>query len=176
MTAESTSEVMIAYQAGQGAFERGQYRAAIDYLQTARSLVPKQSALEGEIQLWLVTAYDASGERDAALSLCRQLKTHGHYETRQQSKRLLYILEAPKLETKAEWITPIPELGQPDRLPKKQRAGGTMSAAAPKEPTVLPPWQQPFEPVEIQDKRFMLLAGGLCLLILLGLWQFSSGG
>ncbi|MGB7416184.1 MAG: tetratricopeptide repeat protein [Thermosynechococcaceae cyanobacterium] len=101
---------MLAYQAGQALFERGQYRESVEYLTQAQELGPGNSRIGGEIQMWLVTAYEAAGQREEALALCRRLTIHPYAETRKQSKRLLYILEAPKLELRPEWLTQIPDL------------------------------------------------------------------
>lgn len=107
---EPEQEQMLAYQAGQALFERGQYREAVEYLTQAKDLGSANSRIGGEIQMWLVTAYEAAGQREQALELCRRLNTHPYSETRKQSKRLLYILEAPKLELRPEWLTQIPDL------------------------------------------------------------------
>ncbi len=101
---------MLAYQAGQAFFERGQYRESVETLTQAKDLGAENSRIGGEIQMWLVTAYEAAGQREEALALCRRLNRHPYAETRKQSKRLLYILEAPKLELRPEWLTQIPDL------------------------------------------------------------------
>ena len=49
------------------------------------------------------------GQREAAIALCRQLGAHPDRTTRKQSQRVLYILEAPKLEHHPEWLTQIPD-------------------------------------------------------------------
>jgi tetratricopeptide (TPR) repeat protein len=99
---------------GQAAFEAGEYRKAIELLKQGEKRVMlaggKTKALEGEIKIWLVMAYEASGNPEKALELCRIVSRYPHGETREQGKRLLYILEAPKLATKPDWITEIPDL------------------------------------------------------------------
>ncbi|WP_121967565.1 tetratricopeptide repeat protein [Leptolyngbya sp. BC1307] len=118
-----------AFNLGQSAFERGRYRRAIAHFQTARTLTNPIGARGGEIQLWLVNAYIATGEQAEGLVLCRKLVVHPDLETSRQSKRLLYILEAPELELKPEWVTQIPDLADLDddqtrryaQTPKRQR-------------------------------------------------------
>jgi tetratricopeptide (TPR) repeat protein len=97
---------------GQATFERGRYRKAIEYFQQALALSNPMGAKGGEIQMWLVNAYIAAGNNAEGLALCRKLILHPDLDTKQQSKRLLYILEAPELEMKPEWITKIPDLSE----------------------------------------------------------------
>lgn len=115
MTAEKTENIEIAtveYQAGRVAFERGSYRESVTHLEKASALTLQNTRLGGEIRLWLVTAYEANGQRNQALELCRQLRHHPHWEVRKQGRRVLYILEAPQLSTRPEWLTQIPDLSQ----------------------------------------------------------------
>lgn len=166
-----SSDAMLAYAMGQAAFERGQYREATDAFQRALRLSQANSALGGAIQIWLVTAYDAAGQRDEALELCRQLRTHGDRDTRQQSKRLLYILEAPKLQSRPEWLTQIPDLGQAEANHGSQMGRTrppSVQASAPKE-------IQPFEPIDPKESRgFLGLALGISALLLLALWWMGQ--
>jgi tetratricopeptide (TPR) repeat protein len=164
-----------SYTQGQNAFERGQYREAIDCFQSALSLTPESSALGGAIQIWLVTAYEAAERREEALDLCRQLRTHANYETRQQAKQLLYILEAPKLQLKPEWLTQIPELnesGLPSYNASTQRAAGQFAQGA---SSTGSKWSaEPMEPIEPKESRgFLGLALGVSIAMLV-LWWLSS--
>ncbi|MEL7333388.1 MAG: tetratricopeptide repeat protein [Cyanobacteria bacterium J06560_2] len=114
---------------GQLLFERGRYKKAIANFQTALALSNPMGARGGEIQMWLVNAYIASGNEAEGLALCRKLIVHPDLDTKQQSKRMLYILEAPELEMKPEWVTKIPSLDDFDddkkvryaQRPKKKR-------------------------------------------------------
>lgn len=112
-------ELAANYRAGKAAFERGQYRQAVEQLTKASSLAGSSSRLGGEIQLWLVTAYEAAGAQTDAIALCRSLSQHPDTQTRKQSKRLLYILEASKLNLRPEWLTQIPDLSQVAGLCRK---------------------------------------------------------
>ena len=114
MSSEKLEIVQTEYQAGRAAFESGLYAQAIQSLETASGLVDRTSRLGGEVQMWLVTAYEASGDTERAIELCRKLTRHPRPETRQQAKRLLFILEAPKLSIPDEWTVKIPDLAALD--------------------------------------------------------------
>ncbi len=155
---EKFQQVAIEYQAGQTAFERGQYRESVQHLARAGSLAGQNSRLGGEIQIWLVTAYEAAGQRQDAIALCRQLKHHPAIETRKQSRQLLYILEAPRLNLRPEWLTQIPDLSEvSDDDSKYRRGGSTSSAPRPAQST------STSEPIDLsqintKDNRFIWIA------------------
>ncbi len=108
--AEKRQQADAAMASGQALFERGRYKYAIADFKMALSLSNPMGARGGGIQMWLVNAYIASGNEEAGLSLCRKLIVHPDLDTKQQSKRMLYILEAPELEMRPEWVTKIPDL------------------------------------------------------------------
>lgn len=114
MTTEQRDLAQREYEAGKSAFERGDYRQAVMYLERSNALVEPGSKLGGEMQIWLVTAYEAAGQRTEALNLCLKATKHPDLTTRKQGRRLLYILEAPRLKTRPEWLTEIPDLGTID--------------------------------------------------------------
>lgn len=114
MTAEKLEIVQKEYQAGRVAFEGGRYAQAVKSLETASGLVDRTSRLGADVQMWLVTAYQAAGDTERAIGLCKQLVRHPRPETRQQAKRLLYILEAPQLAIPEEWKVKIPDLAALD--------------------------------------------------------------
>jgi tetratricopeptide (TPR) repeat protein len=169
-------EGMKPYAQGQIAFERGQYREAIEWFQNALSLTSESSALGGTIQVWLVTAYEAAGRTEEALALCRQLRTHGDYDTRQQGKQLLYILEAPKLQLKSEWLTQIPELNE-SGIPPSYRAPGYRAAGQRSQGANLtrPKWHtEPMEPIDPKESSgFLGLALGISV-AMLAFWWLGS--
>ncbi len=154
------------YLAGQAAFERGDYQQARQYLEQALASVEPRSAIGGAIQMWLVTAYEASGNLPAAIELCAKLTSHPHLETRQESKRILYILQAPALIRREEWITKIPDLQD---LEDNSSSSG---AATPRSNRSLPrrrlPPPPPIDPSEINtgDNGFIavMLALGIALM------------
>ena len=111
VNSETLEIVKAEYQAGKAAFERGQYRNSVQHLEKASTLVARNSRLGGEVQIWLVTAYEAAGQTQEAIALCEQLKSHPHSEISKQGRDLLYILQAPQLKRPAEWMTQIPDLG-----------------------------------------------------------------
>ena len=164
-------ETINLYQRGQSSFERGQYREAVDHFRQAQSRVEDASALGGEIQLWLVMAYDAVGERDAAIALCRQLGTHPDRTTRKQSQRVLYILEAPKLKLRPEWLTQIPDLSDvSDRNSTPHLGNATLSkrTASIRSPKPLDPVD--LNQVNTQENGFVGVALAAIVLLLGTLW------
>ncbi len=162
---DKNQQQMIAYQAGQSLFEHGRYREAVELLCQANDLGAHNSRLGGEIQMWLVTAYEAAGQRQEALTLCRQLKTHPFAETRKQSKRLLYILEAPKLELRPEWLTKIPDLEQVAERQSNSPITARPLARPPEPKRVIQPPADPTQ-VETRDNGFVWFALGIIVLTL----------
>jgi tetratricopeptide (TPR) repeat protein len=152
-TTESTApEPNLAnYLAGQTAFENGNYRQAVDYLEAAIAEIEAKSKLGGEMQLWLVTAYEASGDLSKAIELCSQLIRHPHIETRQESKRILYILQAPELNRKDEWIIKIPDLQEIEENPNAKGSSGSQRKSRPV-PVRKMPQPKPIDPSEIETK------------------------
>lgn len=154
------------YQAGIATFERGQYRESVQHLEKSCALVPRNTRLGGEVQLWLVTAYEAAGRISEAIALCEQLKRHPDPETSKQGRRLLYIMQAPQLQRPTEWLTQIPDLGTLPDNETKMRIGSS-TATSNRAPQQRP---QP-EPIDLtqvntSDNRFVwvaLIAIGLTL-------------
>ncbi len=138
------------YQTGQSAFERGDYREAVQSLEKAAALSARGSALGGEIQTWLVTAYEAAGQRAEALTLCRQLVRHPSSEVRKQNKRLLYILEAPILQRRPEWLNEIPDLKSLTEAEPQDRLGTASSKSSQRRPQT---FNQPQEPLEVNRRE-----------------------
>lgn len=151
------------YQAGIAAFERGEYRISVQHLETAIALSNPNSRAGGEAQIWLVTALEAAGQRTEAIALCKQLSRHPALETRQQAKRLQYILEAPQLSRRPEWLTQIPDLtALSDSDTNLRQGGGTLRKSGnfqQKEPEPIDLSQ-----VNTKDNRFIWFA-----LVIIGL-------
>ncbi|KGF73606.1 hypothetical protein DO97_16635 [Neosynechococcus sphagnicola sy1] len=173
--AEDLRRVQTQYQAGKATFERGDYRQSVQHLEKAVALLARNSRLGGEVQIWLVTAYEATGQRAEAIALCRQLTRHPHWETRKQSRRLLYILEAPQLVRRPEWLTKIPDLS---RLADNEAPAFYAQVPAKKRPTK--PQRPPMlpEPVDLsqvntQDNQFLWVALGSAMVMLVGLLWLS---
>ncbi len=114
MSDEQLAKAQQLYQTGKAAFERGFYRQSVESLEKANGLVNRTSRLGGEVQMWLVNAYQANGQQQQAIALCKRVSRHPDYNTAKQGKRLLYILEAPKLKSRPEWMITIPDLGSLD--------------------------------------------------------------
>lgn len=132
MTTENLERARDFYQAGQNAFERGRYRESVEYLEKAVNLSGQFSALGGEIQLWLVNAYQAAGRQVEAIDLCEQLDKHPHLQTRKQSRSMLYILKAPQLKRREEWLTKIPDLGNIDEAGRENKLAARVGSPAQK--------------------------------------------
>jgi tetratricopeptide (TPR) repeat protein len=109
MTTENLEIAKSRYQVGKAAFENGQYREAVENLEKASTLLANNTRLAGEVNIWLVNAYEAAGRSEYAIALCQKLCRHPHYETKSQAKHLVYILKAPKLKRPKEWMTEIPD-------------------------------------------------------------------
>ncbi|MBW4466268.1 MAG: hypothetical protein KME07_12645 [Pegethrix bostrychoides GSE-TBD4-15B] len=158
------------FQIGQRAFEGGEYRRSIEALEQSVSLANPNTALGGEIQTWLVTAYQAAGEVTTAIELCEHLLQHPDLRTRQQGQRLLYILKAPELKPRPEWLSQIPDLtGLSDEAK-------TVQYVSPK-PKRLPSKPEPeLDPSQIntQDNRFVWVALAGSLLIVAGLYWLNG--
>jgi Tetratricopeptide repeat len=159
------------YLAGQTAFENGNYRQAVALLEAALAEIEAKSKLGGEIQLWLVTAYEASGNLSRGIELCSQLIRHPHLETRQESKRVLYILQAPELNRRDEWITKIPDLQEIEENPSLKGGSGAVRKSRPVPLRKMPP-PLPIDPSEIEtkDNGFIKVLLLLAILAVAGLY------
>jgi tetratricopeptide (TPR) repeat protein len=159
------------YQAGKAAFERGEYRKAVQFLESAKTLVSATSRFGGEVQIWLVTAYEAMGQRSDALALCREVSRHPDLQIRKQGSRLLYILEAPRLTARPEWLTQIPDLTALGEGDERDRL--TAATIAPAKQPEKPAFQleNVIDPqrVNTKDNRFIWVALGAGVLVLGGL-------
>lgn len=176
MSSENLQVANAEYEAGKLAFERGQYRQSVAALEKACALVNRNSPLGGEMQMWLVTAYQAVGQQQDAIALCRKLSQHPNGQTRQQGRRLLYILEAPKLEKKPEWLTQIPDLTNlEDSSIEHQRGSRTSKPQSPRRR--VQPEPEPIDPSQIatEDDRFIWIALALTLVILIILVGLNLG-
>ncbi|NBO31968.1 MAG: hypothetical protein EBV05_10350 [Cyanobacteria bacterium WB6_1B_304] len=168
-------QLKAAYLSGKQAFERGRYRESVNYLETAAKLMIPNSKLGGEVQIWLATAYEAVGQRPDSIALYRSLSRHPHGEIRKQSRRLLYILEAPRLSSRPDWVVQIPDLAQLDDSEKLTIGRNT----GPKTPHQTPkPPQFRLEPERTGeestgDNWFVLIAFGIVVVILGGMVWFN---
>jgi len=157
------------YQAGKLAFECGRYRESVQHLEVASALVVGYARLNGEAQIWLVMAYEAAEQRQDAIALCKKITHHPQLEIRKQSRRLLYILEAPRLTTHPEWRIEIPDLAA-----LNERDPDRSSASSNRAPAQSPPPQSfryELEPLNqnqnlSSDNRFIWVALAIAALIL----------
>jgi hypothetical protein len=166
------------YQSGQIAFERGEYRQAVSYLVAAVAQVQPNTRVGGEVQVWLVTAFEAAGQIAEAKALCQKLATHPNLDTRQASRRLLYIMQAPELTRREEWLTQIPDLSYLEDAEGNSVVNN--SSIAPPSPPKPRSLEERYAPVDLsqvntKDNGFVWLALILTLMILLGLWWQAQG-
>ncbi|MEL6442370.1 MAG: tetratricopeptide repeat protein [Cyanobacteria bacterium J06621_8] len=128
MTANNQEKFQQKYLAGKQALERGQYRLSIECLEAAKELTAPNSRRGGEAQIWLLSAYQAANQLEQAIALAQELCTHPDGQTREQAQRILYIINAPRLERPKEWMTEIPDLSSAD-------SDGSRYVAAKNKPT-----------------------------------------
>ncbi len=156
----------LKFQQGQRYFEAGRYREAIQSLNQACALVESSTKASGEMRLWLVTAYDAAGQREEALGLCRRLAQSPFIDVRRQAKRLLTILEAPKLSIHDDWVTKIPSL---EAVNERGQIRGVSSqttirkSLAPK--PAIDDHEVDLTQVTTSDRGLVIMAGGLVLIL-----------
>lgn len=162
---ESSEIAKKEYLAGVGAFERGQYREAVQHLEKASALVNRNSGFGGKVLIWLVTAYEATGQQAEAIALCEQIKKHPDAETSKQGKRLLYIMQAPQLKRPTEWLTQIPDLAAISDNTNQTRLSNTNLPRNPPKPRT-PPEPIDLSQVNTKDNQFIwvsLLVIGLTI-------------
>jgi len=111
---EPLDQAEALYALGQLAFERGNYRDAIVAFEKSLPFAGAGTLLGGAIQLWLMNAYSAANRQSDAVAVGQKLAQHPDRDVRKESKRLLEILQAPRLQRRADWLTPIPDLSELD--------------------------------------------------------------
>lgn len=157
------------YQLGKQALENGQYNLSVKYLEDASQRVTQNTFSGGEVRIWLVSAYQAAQKTNEAIALCRELLTHPHPDIRENSKRLLYIMEAPRLKRPPEWMSEIPDLTSvKDSIPEFQRNRGSVKPKEKKEEPV------DLSTVNTKDNQFVAV-GFILLLISLGTLIWLNG-
>jgi len=149
-----------SYQEGLRAMESGRYREAVAALESARVNRPN----DPQVKLWLVMAYEANQQRELARDLCRELTSHPDPQVRQESQRVLYILEAPQLQRRAEWLSEIP------LMTDESLSGVTLRQrkSNPSLPAVVSPSVEP----RVERNHFIpvALVGSLLVLLLWAGW------
>jgi tetratricopeptide (TPR) repeat protein len=171
MTTESLEIAKSRYQIGKTAFENGQYRESVENLEKAIALLGKNTRFAGEVEIWLVNAYEAAGRSEDAIALCQQLSRHPHYEIRQQAKHLAYILKAPKLNRPKEWMTEIPDFGTIANNESKRFITSQLKKSTSNQKSVEPEYID-LNTVNTTDNRFVwvaLIAVGLTIFYLVWL-------
>ena len=173
MTTENLELARQEFQLGQDAFERGLYRQSIEALEKAVSLVGRNSLLGGEVQIWLVNAYQAADRNMEAIALCESLSSHSDVKIRKQSRRMIAILKAPKLKLREEWMTKIPDLTKLDEANGKNKKASGYSSPTPRSLPKSAPVPVDLSQVETKDNGFVWIALGAIALTVAGLIWFS---
>lgn len=174
VSSENKEKFRIEYQAGKAAYERGDYRASVKHLEAASALMSRTSRLGGEAQIWLAIAYEAAGQQSEAIALCQQLSRHPDIETRKEGKRLLYILQAPKLKRPDEWMTKIPDLGMiAESDPKDRRGGSSVSPSKRDRKDKLELEPVDLSQVNTKDNQFVWIALIALIVAVVGLIWFG---
>lgn len=164
MTTNNPEKFRQIYQAGQEALERGQYRLSIERLEAAKELVAPNSRRGGEVQIWLVTAYQAANQLERAIALAQELLTHPDTQTREQAQRILYIIKAPQLERPKAWMSEIPDLAEADKGKSRYVTATKKSYPKPSEAE-----EPAFSTTDNQDNQFIWFAILLIIVIMAGL-------
>ena len=167
------------YQSGQIAFERGEYRQAVGCFLAALAQVQPNTKVGGEIQVWLATAYEATGQITEAKALCQKLSGHPSLDTRQASKRMLYIMQAPELTRRDEWLIKIPDLSQIEDAEGKVPVS-KMPILPPIAKAKAKSLDEIYAPVDLsqvntKDNGFGSIALIFTVIILIGLWFTAQG-
>jgi tetratricopeptide (TPR) repeat protein len=175
MTTEDLELAHQQFQAGQSAFERGQYRQAIEAFEKAMTYAGRTTGLGGEVQIWLVNAYQAADRNLEAIALCESLGNHPDVKTRKQSRRMIAILKAPKLKLREEWMTKIPDLTQLEEANSKNKKASGYPPSVPRPRPRPKPAPEPIDlsKVETQDNGFVWIALGAIALTVAGLIWLS---
>ncbi|MFE4107093.1 hypothetical protein [Almyronema epifaneia] len=175
MGSENTKFAKVEFASGLQLFERGDYRRAIAHFEKALALANRTTLLGGEIQTWLVNAYAAVDRSQDAIALCEKLVLHPDLETRKQAKRLLYILKAPKLKARPEWLSQIPDLGGLDEKDRDMTPNLNRYAQTERQPRKPKAKSKPeTEPIDLsqvntQDNLFLWVALAAAALVIGGL-------
>ncbi|MGB3532465.1 MAG: tetratricopeptide repeat protein [Microcoleaceae cyanobacterium] len=157
MSSEPIDSVLAAYEAGQVAFERGRYRQSLQCFEAACQQVEKNSPLEGEVQIWQATAYQALGQQQEAIALCQKLTRHTHYQTRKQAKRLLEILQAPPLSDNMKGLIEFPDTSRLEENSSQKFVGKSSTSSASKSTSSQ---SQPLDLTQVntEDNQFLWIA------------------
>jgi hypothetical protein len=160
------------YQSGQIAFERGEYRQAVGYFLAAIAQVQPNTQIGGEVQIWLATAFEATGQISEAKALCQKLSNHPNLDTRQASKQMLYIMQAPELTRRDEWLIKIPDLTHIEDAEGNFAVNSTPILPSKAKEKSLDEIYAPVDlsQVNTQDNGFSSTALILTILTLVGLW------
>jgi hypothetical protein len=127
--------------------------------------------------MWLATAYEATGQIPEASNLCQKLANHPNLDTRQASKRMLYIMQAPELTRRDEWLIKIPDLSYLEDAEGKPAVNNLPISSAPLQPKSIDEKYAPIDldRVNTKDNGFIPIALIFTVTLLVGLWISAKG-
>lgn len=161
MSKQNLEEFRAYYDRGKQALENGQYKVSIEKLESAKNLVGFGSQLGADVQMLLITAYQAIGQRQEAIALCQELTNHPNLLIREKAKSVLYIINAPELQRPAEWMSQIPDLSsQETARPQYVTTKRKQTKKAQQEEISEIDWSQ----VNTEDNQFVWFALGLAII------------
>ncbi len=158
------------YQEGVSNFESGNYQQAIALLERARALAILETALGGDILVWLANAYDANGRTDDAIALCRDLKKHPISDVRKSARYMLGILTAPQLGKLEGVVSEVPILQFSDTYQSKPAARSKSQGDLNQKPFREVSLEKPNTNSSASINNFLWFAIAISLL-LLALWS-----
>ncbi|MEO0986034.1 MAG: hypothetical protein AAFY20_10840 [Cyanobacteria bacterium J06639_14] len=170
---EKLEQAKALFASGQMAFERGNYREAVVAFEAGTRLAGRATALGGTIQLWLMNAYSAANRQQEAIALGDKLVKHPDREIRKQSKRVVEILQAPKLKRRADWTTPIPDLSNLESSEGTLNLSKYGSTQKPQKTPLRPdPQPENLSQMNTRDNGFLGMAIAVITLAIAGIWFF----
>jgi len=88
------------FRTGVSLMERGRYKAAIEQIGKAITIVPggASSREGGQYSIWIGQAFDANGERGKAVRTMRALRSHDDRDVRRVAQGIEFILTSPELK------------------------------------------------------------------------------
>jgi len=95
---------------GKKLFELEKYPEAVAQLHQAQILVSPDSALGGEVQIWLANTYDVMGDTAMAIAICQKLINHEDLAIAKQANFLVNIFSAPELAPLQNVTSTLPNL------------------------------------------------------------------
>lgn len=175
MSSQQFDSVLEEYEAGKVAFERGRYRQSLQHFEAACEQVESNSNLGGEVQIWLASVYQALGQQELAIALCQKLTHHAYYQTRQQSRQLLEVLQAPPLSSNIKGLVEFPDMSQLEGNSSQKLMGNSSKSPSNQRSSRQLEEYQPIDLTQVntQDNQFLWIAL-IGIIVMVGGWLFLA--